>query len=555
MSEIESLATVYFMKKQPCFESARKQLYNLGIKTSYDKDRVIFNTYHSHKNYLNNIYTQECNGLILEMNTWKPLCVPTRTLRYNIDTLKSNTFLHQGLYTIYEAEDGTCFNMYYFKPTNVDNQISVDNQSNQSNVDSNQNTGRWVISTASGYEMNNVKWENKTYQELITECLEKVNLSWVEFTNLLNPTYNYSFGFKHPEFHRFNEGRDDPLYKLWFIQSVDLVEESKTYLWANDNSCIQEIPNQTVYNNPVGSLKELYILASRSINDFKLANEKKYQDFESELNLLELYDKEHPEEVQKEYEEFKAKKRTTYEKKLIDRKNTEKKNNSNDVFQIISNDGRSDFLLDRSYMQREKIKKEYNYQKPCFGFILRSVNFELTNGHSDLFIESSLMRSIRKFWYENNTISFINENNWQNHKEIIIPLSSYLDMSIYQEFILLFPQYQDNYTLYNNIISKLVNYMIDINKNKLVNKPANKTKPKTNVLKQNQTNQTTQTTQTNQTSTLDELYKTTASFILNSFKNVIKINTDNKSEDQKRKMYFEFIIDPSMLGVLIPLFI
>ena len=204
MTTKDSLATVYFMKGQNNFEDARKALYKLGIKTSYDSNRVIFNTMHSYKNNLNNIYAQECNGLILEMDTWRPLCVPTRTLRYNINDSVSNSFLHQGLYNIFKVQDGTCFNLYYYQHT-----VEQVKPLTESMPDL---TARWVISTASGYEMNNVRWENKTYLELISECLSQINLSWDAFTSALDKNNCYSFGFKHPEFHHFNEGRNFPLY-------------------------------------------------------------------------------------------------------------------------------------------------------------------------------------------------------------------------------------------------------------------------------------------------------------------------------------------------------
>ena len=158
----KTLATKYFMQSSTSAESARLELYQQGIKTSYNEEVMIFTTLHTAKNTLKNHYLQECNGLILEQKTWRPLVVPPKTLRFNIDTDASNRYLHQGLYHIYKAQDGTCFNLYFYG-------------------------NKWVISTARGHTMNDVKWNNsKTYQEIITECLEKIGLSWEDFINQLN---------------------------------------------------------------------------------------------------------------------------------------------------------------------------------------------------------------------------------------------------------------------------------------------------------------------------------------------------------------------------------
>lgn len=572
MTTKDSLATVYFMKGQNNFEDARKALYKLGIKTSYDSNRVIFNTMHSYKNNLNNIYAQECNGLILERDTWKPLCVPTRTLRYNINDSVSNSFLHQGLYNIFKVQDGTCFNLYYYQPTveeveeveeveqltkSIDKLSMVDKTSvnqpmpnallplTESMPDL---TARWVISTASGYEMNNVRWENKTYLELISECLSQINLSWDAFTSALDKTNCYSFGFKHPEFHHFNEGRNFPLYKLWFIQSVDLNTEGKTYLWANDNSPIESIPNQAIYEQPVGNLGELYILVSKSINDFKQAERKKQEDFHSEMELLELYDKDHPEELQKEFTQYKDELQIRADEITAAREHAKLNGKETPyVFDLITNTGWSDFLTVREVERRKKIAMNYQYYEPCYGFILRSVNFELTGYNSDLFIESVIMRNIRKHWYENNMMELCTANNWQSHKETVVCLNAYLDMKSYQDFQMLFPQYQEYFYDYNTIISKVVTIML---KHKGMN--------------QNQTNQPNQHNYPNQPNhptiinfptAPDDLYQRVANTILKSFTTTTRTNTDRYTHEQKRRMYFEYIIDPCMLVYLMPLLI
>ena len=172
--------------------------------------------------------------------------------------------------------------------------------------------------------MNNIKWdENQTYQELISECLDKRGYTWKKFTELLDVKNCYSFGFKHPKLHKFSHD-DSSIYKIWHIQYINLDNSSIHYMWSQDKSPIYNIVDQQLYDKPVDNIKDLYNKASNALN-----------------NYISGIDKE-----------------------------------------------------------------------PCYGFILRSVNFRLTGQNSDLFIESSLMRTIRKIWYENKFISLCRSNKW-----------------------------------------------------------------------------------------------------------------------------------------------
>ena len=395
------------------FEIQRRELYKLGVKTSYDEKRMIFSTLHTHKNQLNNIYVQECNGLILEKGTWRPIMVPPRSLRFNIDINVSNRFLHQGIYNIYKAEDGTVINLYYYDD-------------------------KWCISTTRGYDMNKIKWDGLTYEELLDNCLSKYGLTFQTMVEKLDKYKCYTFGFKHPKFHYFNNN-DTRIYKMWFIQSVDLNTEAQSYLWASDLSPILEIKSQELYTNKVDNLRELFKIAYDSLDSY------------------------------------------------LKNSNTE----------------------------------------PCFGFILRSVNYETTKSHSDLFIESSLMKNIRQIWYDSELNDKCNTNKWC--KEIAISLNAYLNNNIHEIFRLLFPQFQDKYELYGNTIQELVDLM-------------------TNMIKINDT--------TNDMQILDtkKLLNNTAKDVLNLFKLSKKYNLDNKTEEQNKRVLYEFITNEIVLNNLMPLF-
>jgi hypothetical protein len=236
--------------KIPCegpeFEQARLSLYRQGIKVSYEalKDgikRVIFGT--ARKSFAQNSeFFNEANGLIMNAVDWSVLCYPSDNLCYNIDTEKCNVWLQQGLYYIDYAEDGTTFNMYFCRD-------------------------QWVISTSKGYEMNNVKWRNKTYQQIVEELLEKSGTSWVEFCAKLNKKYSYTFGFKHPDFHPFWESRKTPIYRLWFIQYTILDVTDEKYMWISpiNGPCA----GQREFTGKVYNLQFLYRLAKYAFENYK----------------------------------------------------------------------------------------------------------------------------------------------------------------------------------------------------------------------------------------------------------------------------------------------
>ena len=408
----KTLAVAFYMKQSSDLKKARDELRHMGIRTSYNPKVMIFYTSHVVKNNISSAYAQESNGLILEQGTWRPLVVPPRSLRFNIDTETSNKFLHQGLYHIYKAADGTSFNMYYYD-------------------------GRWVISTAKGYDMNSVCWDSLSYQTIISQCLESIGLTWETFTDQLDKTRCYSFGFKHPNFHKFDEGRDTPVHKIWFIQSVNLDVTSNEYLWSSDKTPIGIIESQPVYCGPVNNLKELYKIASCSLESF------------------------------------------------------------------LSN-------------------KTVNY-----GFILRSVNFEATRLHSDLYIESALMRSIRRFWYENNLIDLCHKNRWS--KETAVTFNAFLDRTTRENFRVLFGRHTSSFTEYTAVLDTVVQCMIELSKGRAASAP----------------NST--------VGSFNDATRYAAEVSLQSFVDNTKYNLTNKSDEEKRRIFSDFVCNPASLELLMPI--
>ena len=366
------LALTNFMKAREQngkdLNDIRSELFKIGIKSFYDEDRMIFTTTRSNKTAQMNLFSSECNGLILSTVDWAPFVIPPRTLRYNFNHDICNKWIQKGLYHIYEAEDGTCFNMYYYH-------------------------NQWLISTTNGIDVGNKKWEdihstlvnndNLTYKELISECLVKNNMTWDELVTRLDKTHCYSFGFKHPTMHPFYEGRSSPIYKFWFIQSVCLDKSSPTYLWSYDTP---NIPHDT--DNLIKNMKHQELSKVGVISDVK--------------ELIKLAESE--------------------------------------LFRYIND-----------------LEKKEGITSVRYGFILRSVNYELTGNHSDIYIESSLLREIRKFWYNNNTVLQCKSNKWNKTNTTI--LLAFLDNRSNENFTLLFPQYIDIFHSYGNITNNIIRYV------------------------------------------------------------------------------------------------
>jgi hypothetical protein len=384
-----------YMLAAPNFEAARSGLYKLGIKTTYDEGRVIFSAAHSYKTTLPNCYVQEANGLILARSDYSPLLIPPRALRFNINTEATNKFLHQGLYHIYRAEDGTCFNMYYYD-------------------------SKWRVSTSKGLDMEDVQYHstNKTYSALIGECLATYNMTWHTFIAGLDKNMCYSFGFTHGAMHPFARQN-----KMWFIQSVNIDSSSSTYLWSSD-VCAVAIPSQQYYREPVATMKDLYRLATSALNDYL----------------------ENPD------------------------------------------------------------------TQPCFGFILRSANPTITREHSDLYVESSLMRYIRKIWYDNTIISRCHKSGW--NKELAICLNAYLDSELHEAFNVLFPQYKEHFERFATTIDLLIACMCSGD--------AEHT----------------------------EQHKSVARSLITNLKSTIKYDIDSKTEEQKKRVFTEYIVHPRHIQLL-----
>lgn len=195
---IEYLREHYAGYDAKAFSDMHSDMKKLGIRASYESfeiadktRRVIFSS--SGQRRITEM-SSEANGLIL-LNTagkWSPLVIPPRTLRSNIDA----NFVSENFdkFEIRKVRDGTIINMYWYDG--------------------------WRIATTKGYDVTDIRWSRQTYGQILAEVLENVGFDLYE---KLDKARSYTFGFKHPEFHPFDDGKR---YDFWFVQSV-VVEEEK----------------------------------------------------------------------------------------------------------------------------------------------------------------------------------------------------------------------------------------------------------------------------------------------------------------------------------------
>ncbi len=222
--------------------------YKKKITVSYEplvennsKRRVIFTCSKKVRNYTFDEIALECNGLILESigEKWNALVVPMLSPKTDVNTRKINEWLSENIYEVCAMEDGTTINLYNYE-------------------------GRWIISTARGFNMNDVKFNNLTYQVLLDECISRYT-STEDFYKALDENYCYTLGFKHPDMHPFREGKEEDIYKVWCIQKVNLAENS---LVPQRGSFLKELPLQKKINFKTKNMHNLYKRLKSSYDDY-----------------------------------------------------------------------------------------------------------------------------------------------------------------------------------------------------------------------------------------------------------------------------------------------
>lgn len=237
-----TLATVHLMTHSPSFDQFRTTAYKqYGVKCNAHDQLIILSTVHAARKNLNNEYAQECNGLILERDTYRILCYPPRCLKSNHNSSTVGQHLKDGLYKVYAAELGTLVSLYFY-------------------------AGEWRISTSNATDQRHKTWtpEGLTYDAMINECLETHGLTLDQFIAQLDPQLCYTVGFKHPDIHKFRHAEK----KIWFVQKVCLDPQSPRYLFASDESPAAELPAQRVLQADQLTVRDLYFQSKVALANY-----------------------------------------------------------------------------------------------------------------------------------------------------------------------------------------------------------------------------------------------------------------------------------------------
>jgi hypothetical protein len=232
----------------------KSDLNTRGINVSYETEtddfgvvrktrRYIFSNTRNLRNKNKNISDMvvESNGVILEAPEWHPLVISTLTPKSNVDKSVANAFLKGNQYDIYQLEDGTIINLYYYN-------------------------NKWTISTARGIEVNKVVFNTLDYDQILKDCLQSAGVIPAEFYDSLDKSTCYTIGFKHPDMHPFREGNGAPLYKLWFVQKVTISETDAPIVIRK--SPWEYIPNQEKISFNVSNLGLLFGKLTSAYNEF-----------------------------------------------------------------------------------------------------------------------------------------------------------------------------------------------------------------------------------------------------------------------------------------------
>lgn len=186
---------------EEAFIQLKSMLYKHYIKISYEAQdnkptgRCILSTIKCRNTLYSNNIQLECNGIVLELYTWKVLCIPSTFAQYIIPR---NIKISNKAYDMVEINDGTSINIYWYKD-------------------------KWCISTAHGYDVSSIKWKNKTYSEILDDVLMNMDIKAGDFFNSLDKNSSYTFGFTHPDFHPIAARIADKLhYNMWFVCSSEI---------------------------------------------------------------------------------------------------------------------------------------------------------------------------------------------------------------------------------------------------------------------------------------------------------------------------------------------
>jgi hypothetical protein len=240
------------------FDTVRSELFKLGINTKYESLHPSDNDSGSSQPrrmllYITNyagrsLFKDLCNGIILDIDTWKPIMVPPPHIKH----LPAQKNMDVKDYDVYPIIDGTTINIYKFN-------------------------GKWRIATSKGWDVGHITFTNTgwTYMRLFEDVIKKVAgiNSFDEFTERLDESFSYSFIITCGDIHLYWKIRT-PNCAIAFIMRCNLANFNREYKWG-DEKLAHLIPSQEALPQdsipPIGILYSLYSDADITNKSYKKA--------------------------------------------------------------------------------------------------------------------------------------------------------------------------------------------------------------------------------------------------------------------------------------------
>ena len=203
--------------------------YAINIKyenytTEVNKLRILFSKDRESNDLYEGVIDIEANGLIISVSnkfTAEIVCVPSYVLQSEFDNINLANKIIRGSYKVYKIKDGSTFNVYYYD--------SMDDPGGVIKSDN------WVFSSKNSIDLTNFRWRGEDFQSLALKALTSAGQS----LDKLIPGRTYTFGFKNPKIHLYNDATES----CWFIQAYD--SEKQTMIFDCDEVCV---PSQTPEN-------------------------------------------------------------------------------------------------------------------------------------------------------------------------------------------------------------------------------------------------------------------------------------------------------------------
>ena len=210
-------------------QTLENEPFYLGIKEDNDFNPNLFLIHTTNKSDINIKLVRECNGIILEKNTFKICCYNFDKCFDNDDEITPNiNFNYDNLY-VESAIEGTLIRLYFYNNT-------------------------WNVSTKKCLDATKSKWlSSRNFSELFYEVLSNNGVNLNEFCATLNTNYCYSFVLAHVENKMVVNYYENNLYH---ISTRDLNTLNEIFININIKQIEKVKLEKDVINDVLNSINE-----------------------------------------------------------------------------------------------------------------------------------------------------------------------------------------------------------------------------------------------------------------------------------------------------------